>query len=52
MKASTIMTVNGRWEVNGKKFNEMYEYEKFQLNDFIAEIKAKQLNTQIKNDTI
>ena len=34
-----IFRKNGRWYVNGKSFDEMYDYERLRLSDFIIAIK-------------
>lgn len=36
---SGIYRKNGRWFVNGKSFDEMYDYEKLKLSDHIVSIK-------------
>ncbi len=35
-----IFLKSGRWYVNGKTFDEMYDYEKLRLSDFIIEAKG------------
>lgn len=44
---TNIQVVNGKWEVNGKLWPDMYEHEKLYLNDFISELKAKQFQYEL-----
>ncbi len=37
--SSGIYRKNGRWFVNGKSFDEMYDYEKLKLSDYIVSIR-------------